>query len=631
MMKEFYSIQLSNTGNPILKFNEEEKIREERVSIWKQEEKVVICQLFPTGTIVLTNFRLIFILPSTAHQPQPIGWALDLKLISFAEDCAKMFSTSTRTRLRFTDPSLEIGLKFERNGKAEFTKRLQRILSTKNKISHQPISDVNDPVVALPVAQRIEMKVHNFLPSNVNSSAPFVLVTGINGFVASWITLGLLQQGYRVRGTARNIADASKTTHLVDMATQYHGYIEFIEADLLMDAGWDTAVADCEYIIHTACPVPSVEPADPNEVIKPAVEGTKRVFQAISRRQIPPLRVLITSSGTTMAFGTSCDNKVFSDEDWTCTNSSKYPIGSYPLAKTLAEKAAWAFVAALPIQKRFELVSINPTFAVGPLLSNQDCTSASIFRKILLSQIPGLANMVFDMVSVVDIAKAHLAALTHPQAAGKRFLIHSTQITMQQIAQVMKDEFSSHGYTPTNLLVPDWILRAVALSGDLEVKIIVPVLGVCRQMDPKNMRQVLCLQTRQDLDAKGLVLEMVYSAIYWGIIPDRSRDKTLTNTYKVPYFDLSVGTPTGSSSSGSNGDVDASESVRMQLQELQRKVSHLEGLLLSNKDTNGLREKETNMWKMITVSVLLALLASVIVLLSPKQWFSFFQVDDMIE
>lgn len=554
-----------------------------------------------------------------------------MKLVVYAEDCAKLFSTSTRLRLCFADSSREIGLKFERLGKVEFTKQLHRILSTKGITSYPSFSDFNEQNLVLPVAQRVELKVHNFLRSDDNKASPLVLVTGINGFVASWITFGLLQQGYRVRGTVRNISDASKTSHLVDIATQYHGYIEFIEADLLMDAGWDTAVADCEYIIHSACPVPSVEPTDPNEVLKPAVEGTKRVFQAISRRPTPPLRVLITSSSTTMTFGVSCQNKVmivdnlkqpihsylshqvFSDEDWTCTNSPKYPIGSYPLAKTLAEKAAWAHVAALPIQKRFELVSINPTFALGPLLSNQDCTSAAIFRKILLSEIPGLANMVFDMVSVVDVAKAHLSALTHPQAPGKRFLIHSTQITMQQIAQAMKEEFSSHGYTPTSLLVPDWILKAVALSGDMEVKIIAPVLGVCRKMDPKNMRQVLCLQTRQDLDAKGLVFEMVHSAIHWGVIPDRSRDKTLTNSYRMPFFDLT--SRGGSSGSSSGQENNGPESVMMQLHELQQKVTHLEGLLLSSKD----KSVPKNGWKMMTIVVsILVLLAAVMVYLSFK-------------
>jgi len=88
MMKEFYSIPFSNSGSPIFKVNEVEKLRAHRVSIWKQEEKVVICQLFPSGTVVLTNIRLLFILPSTAQQSQPIGWVYAiLSYILFMLQC----------------------------------------------------------------------------------------------------------------------------------------------------------------------------------------------------------------------------------------------------------------------------------------------------------------------------------------------------------------------------------------------------------------------------------------------------------------------------------------------------------------------------------------------------------------
>ena len=390
-----------------------------------------------------------------------------------------------------------------------------------------------------------------------------------------------------MRGTVRNIADERKTQHLVDLARQFNAYIEFAEADLLSDNGWDAAVSDCHYVFHVACPVPVVEPKNPDDVLKPAVDGTLRVLRAVSRQVTLPRRVVITSSVTAMSFGVSCHKKVFTDSDWTCVNNPKYPLTTYPLAKTLAEKAAWDFVAGLSPDRRFEMVSVNPTFAVGPMLSTNDCSSATILKKILTAEIPGLCNMTFDMVSIIDVARVHLLVLTHPQAAGKRFLVHSTQISMQDVANVLKEEFSPHGYTPVSTVVPDWILRAVALGGDMEVKSVVPILGVKREYDTINMRSILGFQPRTDVDAKGLVLEMIYAGLHAEVIPDKSKNKTLSSTYVRPYFDI---VPTGSSStrlssenivlsSSSTSTSDSRETVYIQMEVLQKKFAMLEDKL----------------------------------------------------
>jgi nucleoside-diphosphate-sugar epimerase len=303
-----------------------------------------------------------------------------------------------------------------------------------------------------------------------------VLITGIGGFVASWIALGCFQRGYRVRGTVRSLNDESFFEHLLPLAREHGVYLELCEADLLRDAHWDAVVAHCDFVFHTASPVPEEEPKDPQEVLRPAVEGTLRVLRAASRAAPrPPRRVVLTSSITAMCFGRAC-HQPFSDADWSCTDSAKFPIGTYPQAKTLAEKAAWQFFSSLPAESRFEMVSINPSFAVGPMLGSRPCTSAAIFRKILLAEIPGLPNMIFDLVSVVDVARAHLLALTHPAAAGNRFMVHATQISMVEVAALLHEQFAPHGYAPTTMAVPDWILRALALGGDQSVKTVVPVL-----------------------------------------------------------------------------------------------------------------------------------------------------------
>ncbi len=128
--------------------------------------------------------------------------------------------------------------------------------------------------------------------------APLVLVTGISGFIASWVGYAALKVGYRVRGTVRSLANEDKIKHLRDLCPGSTHRIELVEADLTSDKGWDSAVAGCDYILHLASPFPINEPKDPNEVIIPVVEGTLRVLRAAAAQEVGklPKRIVLTSS-----------------------------------------------------------------------------------------------------------------------------------------------------------------------------------------------------------------------------------------------------------------------------------------------------------------------------------------------
>ena len=41
--------------------------------------------------------------------------------------------------------------------------------------------------------------------------------------------------------------------------------LDFVKLDLLNDDGWDDAVKDCDYVLHTASPFSVVELNDENE------------------------------------------------------------------------------------------------------------------------------------------------------------------------------------------------------------------------------------------------------------------------------------------------------------------------------------------------------------------------------
>ncbi len=128
--------------------------------------------------------------------------------------------------------------------------------------------------------------------------APLVLVTGISGFIASWVGYAALKVGYRVRGTVRSLANEDKIKHLRDLCPGSTHRTALVEADLTSDKGWDSAVAGCDYILQLASPFPINEPKDPNEVIIPVVEGTLRVLRAAAAQEVGklPKRIVLTSS-----------------------------------------------------------------------------------------------------------------------------------------------------------------------------------------------------------------------------------------------------------------------------------------------------------------------------------------------
>ena len=108
-----------------------------------------------------------------------------------------------------------------------------------------------------------------------------VCVTGANGYIASHLVKQLLERGYRVRGTARNIEDDTKVGHLKALPGAEER-LELIQADLLTDGAFDEAVAGCDVVFHTASPFFQSDKRE--ELIEPALQVRPR-WQTQARRR----------------------------------------------------------------------------------------------------------------------------------------------------------------------------------------------------------------------------------------------------------------------------------------------------------------------------------------------------------
>ena len=79
--------------------------------------------------------------------------------------------------------------------------------------------------------------------------------------------LQLLQRGYQVRGTLRELSRASALRSTLSQHIDADDRLELVRADLLNDEGWDSAVSGCDYVLHVASPVPLKLPKNEDELI----------------------------------------------------------------------------------------------------------------------------------------------------------------------------------------------------------------------------------------------------------------------------------------------------------------------------------------------------------------------------
>ena len=214
-----------------------------------------------------------------------------------------------------------------------------------------------------------------------------------------------------------------------------------------------------------------------------------RVLKAAERALVK--RVVLTSSIVAMIGGHDQQDKIYDESDWSNVNG---PIDAYSKSKTLAEKAAWAFVNQPDVT--LELAAINPGVVLGPLLdARQSSTSAELILTLLRRQYPGTPRLHYAIVDVRDVAGAHLAAMTTPEAAGKRFACTTGSAWMMEIAHILNTHFANKGYKVATRKLPDFAIRLFALF-DPTVRLVADRLGQETHVSNKQIKAILNWQPR---------------------------------------------------------------------------------------------------------------------------------------
>ena len=351
---------------------------------------------------------------------------------------------------------------------------------------------------------------------NIDRSTP-VLVTGANGYIASWLVKYLLEDGIDVHATVRDPSNDTKVGHLKQIAKDSPGTLTLFAADLLDDGSFDEAMAGCELVFHTASPFVITGIKDPQkDLVDPAVHGTRNALDSANR--VSSVKRVVLTSSVVSVYGDAADPRldgsdVFTEDDWNTTSSLSHQ--PYSFSKVEAERAAWDIAGA---QDRWDLVVINPGFVLGPSLTTaSNSASFSTMKQLVDGTMRfGAPPLELGVVDVRDVAQAHIKAGFTPEASGRNICV-SRSMTMLEMGRALAGEFGRRYPFPRNELPKAMVWLAA------------PTAGLTRKYVAGNMGHPLKFDNRRARDELGVafrppettVIEHFQQLIDDGIVRDR--------------------------------------------------------------------------------------------------------------
>jgi len=336
---------------------------------------------------------------------------------------------------------------------------------------------------------------------------PVTCVTGANGFLAAWILDALQRRGHDTRGTVRNRRKPGPGAG-----------VTLFEADLLAPGSFAPAFDGCRTVIHCASPY-KLNVQDPQrELVEPALEGTRNVLATCART--PTVRRVVLTSSMAAVTDEPDSARILTEDDW--NRKSTLQRNPYYFSKTLAERAAWDFMAAE--RPAFDLVVLNPFMVIGPSFTPDLNTSNKVLADLLNGVYPAIVSLTWGFVDVRDVAEAHVRAVETEGAQG-RYLCAADAVPMRDVIGWMRE--SGYGGPPYRLPrfslanpAGNWIAKLASYAQPRDVGTYLRThLGRVPRYDTSKIRRDLGLDYRPVRETVGETLQDLEK---WGHIARRS-------------------------------------------------------------------------------------------------------------
>uniref|UniRef100_A0A1D1YXJ7 Bifunctional dihydroflavonol 4-reductase/flavanone 4-reductase n=1 Tax=Anthurium amnicola TaxID=1678845 RepID=A0A1D1YXJ7_9ARAE len=271
---------------------------------------------------------------------------------------------------------------------------------------------------------------------------PEYCVTGGTGFIAAYLVKGLLEKGHTVRSTVRDPGDEAKVGFLWSLSGAKER-LKVVKADLMVEGSFDEAVDGADGVFHTASPV--LIPHDENiqaTLVDPCIKGTVNVLRSCSKATSVK-RVVLTSSCSSIRYRDDATLlSPLNESHWSDTDYCQRYNLWYAYAKTLGEREAWR----LAEEWGMDLVAVNPSFVVGPLLAPQPTSTLRMILAIVKGELDSYPNITIGFVHIDDVVAAHVLAMEDGRASG-RLVCSSAVAHLSEIVQMLRSRYPSYPIT----------------------------------------------------------------------------------------------------------------------------------------------------------------------------------------
>ena len=345
----------------------------------------------------------------------------------------------------------------------------------------------------------------------INITAP-ILVTGGTGYLALWIIKQLLDEGFSVRATVRNKSNKEKNKYLSRLGEESKGALELFEADLLVNGSFANAMNGCELVFHTASPFQMENIKDPQkELVDPALKGTKNVLDSVNKTSTIKRVVLTSSCASIYQDSKDAKDKKLDEKSWNTKSSLK--DNPYMFSKMIAEKTAWEMSKK---QNRWDLITMNPGFILGPSLSNRiDSFSINFILSMLNGKNKsGVPELSFPVVDVRDVANAQILGAFNTNSKGRHILFSGELPFFLEIAKILKTEYGAKYPLPSKN-VPRFLLYMAAPFLKIKWSFLKNNLGIRPQLDNSYSKKDLGIKYRP---IKESIIEHAQQLIKTGLI-----------------------------------------------------------------------------------------------------------------
>lgn len=268
-----------------------------------------------------------------------------------------------------------------------------------------------------------------------------VLITGANGFLGSWLTRRLCEEGHTVSVLVR---PTSQLDGIEDLSLQK------IYGDITDAGSLQKAFSSQEVIFHLAGLI-AYKAADRPAMERVNVQGTANVLAAMKSH--PGQKLVYASS--VVAIGAARTSQVILNEN------SKYDLENLNLGYFETKRKAEILVQTACYEDNLQAIIVNPSTIYGAGDAKKGSRKTQI--KVAQGRFPFYTGGGVNVVPVESVINGILLAWKKGRV-GERYILAGQNYTIRELFQMIAD---AAGVRAPQKKMPFWLMLALGKAGDV--------------------------------------------------------------------------------------------------------------------------------------------------------------------